>query len=271
MYYRKSFIISLAAAMAVCSCSIKEDRWPCPCWLVFQSAGETPLPESGAFTVTVFPEGSSIEEKTAQVSWQSLQDNTYDVSVSKGYKVINSIMGISKQTLSGSDVIISEGMQADSLYSFSSRVECLGEEAMVPVRMDKQYATVFLRMENDSDSYPFDLRVRGEVNGMSLLTLEPHFGRFSLDCTPFAGGNEFRFRLPRQKDGSLVLELREKGMEPGSSPLETIPLGQYIIESGFDWTKASLDDIYIGVDYARAGIRITVGDWETVLQVTEEI
>lgn len=274
MNNRKTIYMCLAALLAAASatsCSIKEDRWPCPCWLVFDYGEGQPVPGGEGFTASIFREESAQQEKSATVSWESLRDASYDVSVSKGYKIVNIMEGALRQTVTGSDLLISEGSEADSLYGCVSRVACLGEEAVVPVRMDKQFATVFLRMENDSDTYPFDLSVRGEVDGVSLLTLEPHEGPFRIDCRAVIAGNEFRFRLPRQKDGSLLLELREKGAPNGSSPVETIPLGEYIIESGFDWTEPSLKDIYIGVDYARAGIRITVNDWETVMQVTEEI
>ena len=275
MYIRRRTIYicisALLGALCASSCSIKEDRWPCPCWLVFHEDPESSIHPEGEFLVKVFPEGKAEEEKSITMEWKSLQDDSYEVSVSKGYKTINLISGISRSVLSVSDLIISPGCQADSIYSCVGTVACLGEEAVVPVRMGKQFASVFLRMENDSDSYPFSLRVSGMVDGVSLLSLLPHKGPFVVDCEPVVGENEFRFRLPRQKDGSLLLELREKGAGADSPALETIPLGDYIIASGFDWTKVSLEDIYIGVDYARAGIRVKVNDWETVMQVTEEI
>lgn len=259
------------AALAAASCSVKEDRWECPCWLVFEPQEGARTGGDGGFHLSVYRDGSLIKELTTEVSWESVRTDSYDVSVSKGEKQMSILEGLSRSHISGTALLITEGEQADSVYAHSVFVDCNREEAVVPVESNKQFATVFLRMEDGgAGTYPYGIRVTGGIDGLDLLTLEPHRGPFSYSCPPFSTENEFRFRLPRQTDGSLQMELIEKGASD-PSPVDVIPLGEYIIESGFDWGEKSLQDIYIGVDYARAGIRIRVNDWETVWTVTEKI
>ena len=259
------------AVFAAASCSVKEDRWECPCWLVFEPQEGARADSDGGFLLSVYHDGSLQRELTTQVSWESVRSGAYDISVSKGEKQMSILEGLSGSYISGTDLLIMEGSQADSIYAHSVFVDCNREEASVPVESNKQFATVFLRMEDGgAGSYPYSICITGDVDGLGLLTLEPHRGPFRYSCGAFSGENEFRFRLPRQKDGSLRMELWEKE-GTASSPVDVIPLGEYILESGFDWGGKSLGDIYIGVDYAQAGIRIRVNDWETVWTVTEKI
>ena len=63
--------------------------------------------------------------------------------------------------------------------------------------------------------------------------------------------------LPRQKDASLKLSVLEK-----TSVLKTFALGNYICQSGYDWTAENLQDIVVKIDYACTRVSIVVGPWE---------
>ncbi len=264
----------LAAAIGAVGCSIKEDRFPCPCWLVL--APEENAGREGAFTLEVYPDDGSGEgerELLRDLSWASVLDGDYEIRVRRGNKRLVIREGIPEEHVSLTAAIIPEGCEADSLRVCVLSAECLGEEVVVPVRPLKQWATLFLKMETGgTGSYPYDLRLRGTFDGLDLLSLEPHRGPFRFSPEPRGkDGSEFRVRLPRQGDHSLALELRLKGSPSDSEPVDTLPLGEWIASSGYDWSAAELDDIYIGVDYARAGVHVTVNDWETVIELTEQI
>lgn len=265
---------SIAAfALLVESCSVKESRWPCPCYLVFEPQ-ESALPQKqGCFLLSVYDDGASArEELRCDILWSSILSDDSSVKVSKGDKLISILDGLQGGTISEDNFLIAEGCQCDSIYACCSRVQCHGELAYVPVYSHKQFATVFLKMENgEQPYYPYSLAVVGSVDGFNLLSLEPHSGNFRYTCDPYLGENEFRFRIPRQADASMALELWDKSAEQPDAPLESIPLGGYILESGYDWQADSLPDIYLGVDYARAELTININDWETVIKLTERI
>ena len=67
------------------------------------------------------------------------------------------------------------------------------------------------------------------------------------------------FCIPRQKEdgGQLRILIYDKG-----EVIETIPLAQWINKMGYNWIKKDLDDIDIGVDYAKAEVSITVQGWD---------
>lgn len=262
----------MALLAGLCACSVKESRWPCPCYLSFTAEGSSASRPDGGFLLSVYKEGDGIPELRRSLSWDEALDGSCEIGVSKGEKAVSVLEGAAPERIAQESYLIAPGCQCDSVRAFACRVSCTSEEALVHIVRNKQFATVFLKMENGGQSaYPYDLTVSGRYDGFSLLSLEPHEGAFRHECIPFGAENEFRFRLPRQGDGSLLLELREKGAGKDSEPLESIRLGEYIRESGYDWQAESLPDIYLGVDYARAEIRINVNDWETVVRIKEEI
>ena len=40
-----------------------------------------------------------------------------------------------------------------------------------------------------------------------------------------------------------------------------MPSGEYIVESGYDWSKEDLEDVDVEIDYASSSITVDVADW----------
>ena len=62
--------------------------------------------------------------------------------------------------------------------------------------------------------------------------------------------------VPRQADNGLVLRILDE-----DKILREFALGEYIAESGYDWSAENLDDVEISIDYAHSFISIEVDDW----------
>ena len=48
-------------------------------------------------------------------------------------------------------------------------------------------------------------------------------------------------------------------------------MGEYIIESGYDWGTDSLEDVDIKIDYAKADVTLVINDWEATFDINVEI
>lgn len=264
-------VILITAAAA--SCSIKEDRWPCPCNLIFKPGEGINLNAPGGFTLTV--SNGAGKELSAELSWRQIRDDDYDVAVSKGEKEMNILSGRKDSFLSGTDLLIVKGNQADSIYSSVCHVSCLGEEATVPVEMLKQFSTVYLTLLDGGERLPYYVKVRSFVEGIDLVDLKPVQGEFFFEPEPVNGnGSQFEFRLPRQIPQlapELLLEIWSKAtsLQEEDTLLDRLPLGSLILDAHHDWEKPSLDDIHIGIDYTRAGMKININDW--VVDWTESL
>lgn len=249
-------IIAVAAVAALLSSCIKENRSDCPCWLDIHVRECDPIARD--LTIAAYNNGRIFSET---IDIQDYPDY-YEHTVRKGTVEVTAYAGRVYQTEHMDTLRIRRGYQCDSIFSHHSTVECYYEFAHDTVRLHKQFSTVFLKMENpDGGRYPFRLVVKGNVNGIRVSDSEPVLGVFEHELQE-RGEGEFRFRIPRQIDDSLVMEVYD-----GDGVLvETLPFGEEIArhmkdEGSFTWRSLDLGDIYIGVDYSRTIASVLVNAW----------
>jgi len=160
---------------------------------------------------------------------------------------------------------IAQGRQCDSIYSGYKLVHPGEEYGRDSVVLHKNFASVFVNliMEDGDGTNPYDLHVRANSNGVTLLSDLPVSGSYSF--WPYdnlsADGFRYSFRLPRLnvRDGSFSLGFceRESGKE-----VCTLGFSSDMLESkGYSWAKANLDDITIDLTVGATTMNISVGDW----------
>lgn len=236
------------ALAALCSCSIKEDRGDCPCYL------EIDLSNLVAKEVTLRGQGQRMLF-TEQFPARAFRE-FHEYLVPRGQIRLSAIGDTGHLALSGNSLCIQEGRQMDSLFARSTFVDTRSETAREVLRLNKQFATVSLAFRGTDDGRGgYDIVLTGNVAGVDCMTLEPVTGRFRCvaEADPEGG---FRFRAPRQTDHSLEAAIYSNG-----GYVESIPLGELIARAGFDWGKEDLGDIRILADLPAHTFTITVMDW----------
>lgn len=248
---RKAILITLAAA-ALASCSVKEDRTPCPCWLNVDLDGC--LEYSTDVTVAAWNDRNIYMENVSAADYA----DGYEKPVPKGHVTSTVFCGLIRSTHSAGRITIPYGEQADPLRAHRNLVECTGEFARDTAVMNKQYATVYLKIEETTEEeYPFGLEVESDVNGIEISSLRPTDGAFRYPLT-LSSDRTCQVRLPRQKDDSRpVIVVYDKGIET-----DRLPLWEWILKTGYSWRDRDLKDIYIGVDYVRAEVSVAIQGWE---------
>ena len=224
--------MGILGLVALVSCSIKEDRSDCPCWLTVEA--DNTVSVNGWFgTRSLFKvNGGFIDKKVPR----GLVD------------VVANIGSFSAP----------EGQQMDSLFARRIPVDTDGESAYARVTLCKNFATIELDFKDEDDGRTdYDLLATGTISGVDVRSLNPVEGPFSFIPEPKTDGRGYAFRVPRQKDESLRLELSYNG-----SPVETIDLGYLIAKTGFDWKAESLGDIAILCDLPAHTFTITVKECE---------
>lgn len=245
-------LLSFVLALSLCSCSIKEDRSPCPCWLqvFFDRFPDSGVVLTGYTTENIFGESVGKDDF----------EDFVELTVPRTLLSVSSYRRTPGITHSGRKITISRGCQADSLYAHQAYVDCSGENAVDTVSFHKQFATVYLTFENSEGETlaKYDVLVKGGVNGMDLATLEPIEGEFEFKPEE-REDNFFVFRIPRQNDDSLSLELYDKS---DGEFVDAIGAGLLIRNSGFDWRAKDLKDIVINVDFAKMNLEVSVREWD---------
>ena len=249
----KTLFILAAVLIGAASCSIKEDRTPCPCWLTIDFSRCSPK----SVTVAAWNDSEIFSERVVPQDYT--ESEIYEKTVPKGYVSTSVISGERQMQRSGVHLTIPLGHDADSIYAHAANVECFGEFAKDTAVLHKQFARVFMNVEIPlGHEYPYTFTAVSDICGMNMRDLSPIEGQFRVDLK-LGQDNICMFCLPRQKEdgGTLALEIHE-----GSNVIETIPLAEWIKKMGYNWLKKDLEDIYIGVDYAKAEVSISVNGWD---------
>lgn len=225
-------MMGILGLVALVSCSVKEDRSDCPCW------------------ITV------IADKAISLSaWygnQKILDNhrggLEDHTVPRGIVDLVANKGV---------FIVPEGEQMGELFAQLQHLNTNAETAHTGIELQKQFATVYLDFKDEDDGRTgYDIQINGNYVGADIRTLAPVEGCFR--CVPEDSPERgYMFRVPRQKDDSLSAVLSYNGKE-----VETIPVGELIRKAGFDWTKQSLGDVSILADLPAHTFTITIMEWE---------
>ena len=123
----------------------------------------------------------------------------------------------------------------------------------------KQFARVFMSVESpEGHSYPYRFIVRSNVSGMDMRDLSPVSGEFRKELK-LDKDNICMFCLPRQEEDGRALRLL---LLDGEEVVDELPLASWISQMGYSWLRKDLEDIYIGVDYAKAEVSISIQGWD---------
>ena len=223
----------LSMTILLASCSVKEERSDCPCWLTVDANKAISL--------------------SAWYGSHQILDNHHG-----GFVDYTVPRGIVDLVASQGSFTAPEGQQMGELFAQLQHLDTDGEFANTGIELKKQFATVSIDFKDEDDGRTgYDLLVTGAVSGANPRTLEPVEGLFRFVPEPVTDGRGYAFRVPRQKDNSLALTLSCNG-----SVVETIDLGYLIAKSGFDWTAENLGDVSILCDLPAHTFTITVKEWE---------
>lgn len=255
----KADVLSCLAFMlfVLASCSIKEDRASCPCWLTFDlsGAGLGMLQESGATRLywsaqweggeadSLLPLDSGMESIVVTVP-------RTDVSLALscgGFEACEPSFGMR----------IPDGCDCPAIFTFASNADTCVDELEVEAVLHKNYCVMDISL---CDQYRAGAEyvIRGDVAGYDS-SWRPVFGTFSFTLAPDDRGR-CRVSLPRQIDNSLKLCVFRYG------ELEKIfAVGEYVADSGYDWNATDLDDLSLEIDYSQTAATFKIDQWKKTL------
>lgn len=248
------------------SCTVKEDRTNCPCFLyidLHKLPEKMRMPNSGLWLDVVAHTGSVVKMETISPSDYSAPDWVI-VSVPKGNTLVSAANGRvhMKPALDGRSITLPEGYEADSLYMHSDIVDCTGESARDTVRLHKQWCTLSLVLESPDALRHYDFEIQGSWSGISTADLSAIEGKFRTQprrLTP----ERFEVRIPRQGDNSLILRLYSENQDGTRGDEEyAYEVGKAIYRAGYDWFRRDLDDVTVKIDVARCDMEVRILPWD---------
>lgn len=298
---RLLFVMWMAGMLFLSSCSIKEDRDGCPCWMTVEMPdlvgqdGRSPVGAGDDGTVVLRLRGNS-DEDAVDYEYKVTEAVRADAGTLE-YEVPRGSVGVSAVAFGrrvtgragndggmpdwvghdGDEIRIPVGEQMDSLYGFFKMYHTRCESVLCDVDLHKEFCTVSFTLGMDGYTSPYDIEVWGNVAGVSVWDLMPVKGEFRY--APVQKNGVYQVRVPRQEDNSLelvMLEMPDQVGHDGRSPVragddgertvvDRLPLGEYIARSGYDWTEENLADVNVALDLEKQQVMITVSGWDGVV------
>ena len=259
---RGALLVLLLPILASCQSFFFEDRTECPSFLVVMLDKTVGVVDGSApFTVRVIGDEKGYDEQLT-----GSRDGSpvgLEFPVPKGMASVGAIVGNDNTPVTHGDsrVLVPLGEKADPWYAFTDRVLCVDEDVLEYVVLDKQYADVFLTLKNVGDLPEIELEIVSGWAGMDMMTLSPVAGDF-VHVMERGTGDEFRSRLTRQGDTLLHINMWKIDASGAREELISMfPIGELADKQGFDWSKPSLDDLYITIDFARGDFTVSVTPW----------
>ena len=248
--YKCLFIISVT--MLLMSCSIKEDRDECPCWMTVEMPDR--VGHDGSVVLRLH---DNYDEGAMDYAYKVSESIKADVGILE-YEVPRGSVGVSAVNSARLEVPVGE--QMDSLYGFFKMYHTRCENVKCDVELHKEFCTVSFTLVDEHYESPYDIEVRGNVSGVSPWDLVPVSGAFKY--APVAEEGVYRVRVPRQVDASL-----EMVMLSNQEIVSRFPLGEYIIRSGYDWAAKDLSDVSVALDLEKQQVMVTVSGWDGVVMM----
>lgn len=238
--------LAAAASIILCSllgCSVKEDRDGCPSVLRLLLGSARTLGDSLgvqemylALDAADFRYGGDIPQEAEEYRI-AVPREAFDVEVFMLEEGLDAADYLGQGGFFGKN-----GQQFPALWRFGCGVEIHGESAVADVRLHKEFCRVkVVVLEEGKSSIPLEINFISKVNGI-MTDGGCSDGPLSFPASRISSG-EASVRLPRQKDGSLLMEVC-----PGESVSRTFPLGRYLIDCGYDWNAEDLEDIEVVID-----------------------
>jgi hypothetical protein len=247
------------AAMLLAGCSVKENREDCPAWCVVASDGYVADNYHGRLLCNLATSvrtdyGRSREdferfERRGDLLFEVPRRETVWIDV---------FSGVRGMSLKDTALLISRGHCCDSVYSGHSSVFVENDEVETMLPLNKDFATMLLKISGLDNRVAYFFRLTGNVDGYCIPGGRPHSGEF-VYSEKIEEGVSHSVRLPRQKDDSLLLEII---CEEDGSVATSQPLGKAIAALGYDWTSADLRDFGIGIDIREAKFSIMIEAWD---------
>ena len=301
---RLLFVMWMAGMLFLSSCSIKEDRNGCPCWMTvempevaesrqmsleqrsnadYQSVTKSPQSRQHIAESVVLRLRGNSDEDAVEYEYQMTEAVRVDVGALE-YEVPRGSVGVSAVAFGneipgragydgksagydGDEIRVPVGEQMDSLYGFFKMYHTRCESVLCDVELHKEFCTVSFTLGEDGYSSPYRIEVWGNVAGVSAWDLMPVLGEFRY--APMQKNGVYQVRVPRQEDNSLELVMVEMpdqvGHDGERTVVDRLPLGEYIARSGYDWTAEDLADVNVALDLEMQQVMITVSGWDAVV------
>ena len=227
------------------SCSIKEDREICPCYLtVVRPDSEAGLRGEVFWYLAAgdYSIGGKIEDGEREVC---------DIEVPREVLRLIAVSGMTGELSINGGLRIEAGNDCPPVFYYKTDLDARCNSLRDTIHLHKNYCNVSIEGDISSD---FTYMLSGSSCGFDW---EGNILQGSFRAPFREEGSVLCCRAPRQADSSLRLDVYQ-----GLEMVRSFPIGEMIVQSGYDWSAEDLEDIEITLDYTGTQVTFTVNGWQ---------
>lgn len=261
--YRTSrFFIGVMALLMVSvllvSCSVKEDRTGCPCFMI--------LDFGGIETADLMDRGFKNMDVHVCAAGEAFADETF--MLKNGVKeffiaVPKTGVDVAVYCADGGRYSVLDGFTVDSgspfprVYMSAESVDTGSDVIRRAITLHKNWCGLKLCLKSSDNGIrtPFKVRLIGNVDGY-CPSGRPHEGHFDY-TSDVSMRSECVVNIPRQVDESLWMQV----IYGESGDIRSFPIGEFIAASGYDWKAPDLDDVSVEMDFTKTGLAFSISGW----------
>lgn len=241
---------SIICTLLSIGCNIKEERTSCPSRL-FLNMGDVSISSDDPLGLYVISENEIVHSEildTLPVDDEILIDvprMSVTLMAWNGGEGMTGTHGL----------VIPLGKSCPPVYMHRSFPDSEGETCRDTLSMRKNHCVLEIAFcQNDGRRY--ELEVRGNVSGYNSVG-EPVEGPFLAEAATSADENCPKVILPRQRGGTIMLDVCDQDGKQRS-----YPLSDYIDATGYDWNAPDLADLKVTIDIVQTTVSLAVLGWD---------
>lgn len=269
------FAVCSIVTLFLCQGCITEDRYACPSYLTIDMSSMSKDVEEG-YIWFFDPFGNMLHKDTIK---RSMFSKPYSIEITReDYAKCYMWGNLGKNTLLQEEYSLNthlsklDGKPADSLYFYSCDLNTNMESSYLKLDAKKEFATMNIVCSGYCDTSAFNINVtllcknRGFFVDKTFIeeyiSTKAQLGVLGLDYSLFYT------RILRQadvRDIKMTLDISPKLgkiVENPKSVVATIPIGEFLMESGYDMLQDNLSDISVKLDIAACFLYIKGEDWK---------
>ena len=274
-YFGFLFCLSFLFNITMNSCSIKEDRIECPCYL---SLDFSDVDSSTINNILIwFTDSNNNIIKSDSINKHSFS-KSYKTTVKRGITNIycwsnyNDMLSYKSNQITKYDdpiipsFIVNDKKAMDNIYSCIKQIDTNTESMNVNINMKKTFLSFRVKIIGLKDIKPnYKLMIvsgsKGySFNGEILQSTYKYFPKGIRVNSIYNLWDTYHFLVPLQEDAKQL----NLAMINNNKKTTIFPLGEKLESCGIDLKKSYRDDIVITIDFSSLNVDVNITNWCSV-------
>jgi len=254
--------------ITICSCSIKEDRIDCPCYLSLDFSNiDSSYIKDVLIWVTDYDDNIILTDSINKSSFKkpyktTIKRDIINLYCWSNYKKMISFKNTESENYVTPNFVINSNEAMDNIYSCIKQINTNQENTSVSINMKRTFLSFRVRiigLKNNQPKYRLMVESGASgyyINGEILESMYKYFPENVRINSLYDIWDTYHFLVPLQEDpDKLNLVMID------NNKTKVFPLGKKLESCGIDLKTSHRDDIIITIDFSSLNVDVNIDNW----------